>query len=149
MVAAALGVQFLLLTTAVSTFYSCPEFGFADISHDGQNGPQQTQQTNETNRMPTELIGLNAAPPTSGSDDNMPKVAWAHGCLEESIAPTNGFTNAIPTTAREKTTHGMSVKRVLKSTVVAGTATGSQANNKKKRSCRPNPTRRWTRRHET
>ncbi len=89
--------------------------------------------------MPTELVGLNAAPPTSGSDDNMPKVAWAHGCLEESIAPTNGFTNAIPTTAREQTTHEMSVKRVLKSTVIAGTATGSQANNKKKRSCRPNP----------
>ena len=89
--------------------------------------------------MPTELISLNAAPPTSGSDDNMPKVAWAHGCLEESIAPTNGFTNAIPTTAREQTTHEMGVKRVLKSTVVAGTATGSQANNKKKRSCRPNP----------
>ena len=86
--------------------------------------------------MPTELIGLNAAPPTSGSDDNMPKVAWAHGCLEESIAPTNGFTNAIPTTAREQTTHEMGVKRVLKSTVVAGTATGSQANNKKKKSCR-------------
>ena len=118
-----------------------PEFGFADISQDGQNGTQQTQHIGEKNRIPAEeLVGLNSTPRASGGDNNAPKVPWAQGdprCLKEAIPPTNGFTNAIPTTLREQTTHANGLTRVIKSTIVAGKAAGSQAI-KKKRSCRPN-----------
>ena len=93
---------FYLWRCISALFLFPPEFGFADISQDGQNGTQQTQHIGEKNRIPAEeLVGLNSTPRASGGDNNAPKVPWAQGdlrCLKEAIPPTNGFTNAIPTT---------------------------------------------------